>query len=210
MIILDEAGVGMGNRSWYDKEQILLNQTLQTVRDDNMGVIFTLPRLEELDSQTIGRLHAMMQMRDIDDSGAFATARWKNISMSRDGRGNVYKKYPRIRVGGTERKVKEVAIAPPTTDLESSYEERKEAFKEKLYEETVQAYDDAAQDDDQLAPDEVAQRVIDNERADEFTSTHPQNKTEFIDKDLIRSEFDLSVRDAKTAGKLISKELEDK
>src|SRR6056297_3945581 len=80
MIVLDEAGVGLGNRSWYDKEQILLNQTLQTVRDDNMGVIFTLPRLEELDSQTIGRLHAMIQMEGVVD-GNYATAKWKNIEL---------------------------------------------------------------------------------------------------------------------------------
>jgi len=33
MVMLDEAGVGLGNRSWYEKEQVLLNQTLQTVRD---------------------------------------------------------------------------------------------------------------------------------------------------------------------------------
>jgi len=52
VVVLDEAGVGLGNRSWYDKEQILLNQALQTARDDNMGVLYTLPRLEELDSQT--------------------------------------------------------------------------------------------------------------------------------------------------------------
>jgi len=52
IVVIDEAGVGVGVRSWYDKDQILLNQVLQIIRSENMGVIFTLPRLEELDSQT--------------------------------------------------------------------------------------------------------------------------------------------------------------
>ena len=98
MIVLDEAGVGLGNRSWYEKEQILLNQTLQTVRDDNMGVLFTLPRLEELDSQTIGRLHAFVEMLNVNPAEGWASAKWKNINLTRDGRSKTYKKYTRMTV----------------------------------------------------------------------------------------------------------------
>src|SRR6056297_3788117 len=59
MIVVDEAGVGIGSRSWYDKDQIQLNKVLQVIRSENMGMLFTLPRLSELDSQTRGRLRAM-------------------------------------------------------------------------------------------------------------------------------------------------------
>lgn len=203
MIILDEAGVGMGNRSWYEKEQILLNQVLQTVRDENMGVLFTLPRLEELDSQTEGRLHALIEMLGVADDGSHASAKWKNISMSRDGRGKEYKKYPRFRINGAKRKVREIAVGPPPESIEEAYEQQKAAFKQELYEEAMEAYDDEAEEKSE--PDEVAQQVIDSDRVDEFTSIHPQNKSEFVDQDLLRSEFNLSVRDAKTAKKLIEK-----
>jgi hypothetical protein len=203
MIILDEAGVGMGNRSWYEKEQILLNQVLQTVRDENMGVLFTLPRLEELDSQTEGRLHALIEMLGVADDGSHASAKWKNISMSRDGRGKEYKKYPRFRINGAKRKVREIAVGPPPESIEEAYEQQKAAFKQELYEEAMEAYDD--EDEEKSEPDEVAQQVIDSDRVDEFTSIHPQNKSEFVDQDLLRSEFNLSVRDAKTAKKLIEK-----
>lgn len=77
MVVIDEAGVGVGVRSWYDKDQILLNQVLQLIRDENMGVIFTLPRLEELDSQTEGRLHAFMEMTDMRD-GEWAEFKYLN------------------------------------------------------------------------------------------------------------------------------------
>lgn len=203
MIILDEAGVGMGNRSWYEKEQILLNQVLQTVRDENMGVLFTLPRLEELDSQTEGRLHALIEMLGVADDGSHASAKWKNISMSRDGRGKEYKKYPRFRINGAKRKIREIAVGPPPESIEEAYEQQKAAFKQELYEEAMEAYDD--EDEEKSEPDEVAQQVIDSDRVDEFTSIHPQNKSEFVDQDLLRSEFNLSVRDAKTAKKLIEK-----
>jgi len=40
--IIDEAGVGLGNRTWHDEDQILLNKALQTARDDNLAIFFTL------------------------------------------------------------------------------------------------------------------------------------------------------------------------
>lgn len=205
MIILDEAGVGMGNRSWYEKEQILLNQVLQIVRDENMGVLFTLPRLEELDSQTEGRLHALIEMVEVADDGSHASAKWKNVSMTRDGRGKEYKKYPRFRINGAKRKIRQIGIGPPPESIEEAYEQQKSEFQQQLYEEAMEAYDDG-EDGKKMNPDEVAQSVVDDGRVEEFTSIHPQNKSEFVDQDLLRSEFNLSVRDAKTAKKLIEKE----
>jgi len=97
VVVLDEAGVGLGSRSWYEKDQILLNQTLQTVRDDNMGVLFTLPRLSELDSQTRGRLHAFVQIVDINRD-EFAIAKWKRVKPLRDERSDIlYPPKPSLR-----------------------------------------------------------------------------------------------------------------
>jgi len=206
MIIMDEAGVGLGNRSWYDKEQILLNQTLQTVRDDNMGVIFTLPRLEELDSQTIGRLHAMIQMEGVVD-GNYATAKWKNIELSRDGRGNDYQKYPRYMVDGSTRRISQIAIARPPASIEENYEQRKEAFKSELYEDAIDAYEPEDEGDD-FGPQEAAEHVVEQDRVQEFVSEHGQNGKRFVDGDLLGAEFNLSVRKAKTAKKLIEKEID--
>lgn len=208
MIILDEAGVGMGNRSWYEKEQILLNQVLQTVRDENMGVLFTLPRLEELDSQTEGRLHALIEMLGVADDGTHASAKWKNISMSRDGRGKEYKKYPRFRINGAKRKVREIAVGPPPESIEEAYEQQKAAFKQELYEEAMEAYDDADGGDDDLQPDEVAQQIA-QDGIEPFVSQNGSTKEAYINKDLIRVEYDLSHNDASAARDLLQRSFSD-
>lgn len=205
MIVLDEAGVGLGNRSWYDKEQILLNQTLQTVRDDNMGVIFTLPRLEELDSQTIGRLHAFVEMLDVHPNDGWASAKWKNISLTRDGRGEDFKKYTRLNVNGVEKRITRFAISAPPEDLVESYEDRKEAFKDELYEEAIAAYDEDT--DDGQSPSEVADEIVDS-GVSEYVSEHGGNGRRYVDQELIRSDFGLSHRDAKAAKKIVERTAE--
>ena len=203
MIVLDEAGVGLGNRSWYEKEQILLNQTLQTVRDDNMGVLFTLPRLEELDSQTIGRLHAFIEMLDVNPAEGWASAKWKNINLTRDGRGKTYKKYTRLRVGGVKKRITRFAVSAPPEDLVDAYEDRKEAFKEQLYEDAIAAYDEGDKDSQELEPDDVVETVIEEDRVDEFVSHHGQTGRAYVDKDLLADEFGLSVRKSNVAKKKI-------
>jgi len=204
MIVLDEAGVGLGNRSWYEKEQILLNQTLQTVRDDNMGVLFTLPRLEELDSQTIGRLHTFVEMLQTHPAEGYAVAKWKNISMSRDGAGRTYKKYPRLRVNGVNKRISRFGISAPDDDLAAAYEQRKEAFKAELYEEAIAAYDDE-DGNDEKRPDEIADEIIDD-GVSNVVSEHGRNGTLYVDKDIIRVEYGLSHRDAAAVKKLVEKQ----
>lgn len=204
MVMLDEAGVGLGNRSWYEKEQILLNQALQTARDDNLGVIYTLPRLEELDSQTIGRLHSFVEMMETYPEKGWALAKWKNISLTRDGRGGTYKKYPRMKVNGIKKRITRFGISAPPEDLVHAYEKRKEAFKEELYEEAIAAYDD--EEKEEQSPDDVADTVVDSGVSD-VVSEHGRNGTLYVDKDLIRSEYDLSHRDAATVKKLVEKQI---
>jgi len=204
MIVLDEAGVGLGNRSWYDKEQILLNQTLQTVRDDNMGVIFTLPRLEELDSQTIGRLHAFVEMMEVHPDEGWGKAKWRNIKLTRDGRDGDYKPYTRLNVNGVRKRITRCAIAAPPADLVEAYEDRKEAFKAELYQEAIGAYDDEEDGDDQPTPKDVAEEIV-NGDVNEYLSEHGGNGRQYVDQELIRADFELSHRDAKAAKKLVER-----
>jgi hypothetical protein len=203
MVVLDEAGVGMGNRSWYEKSQILMNQTLQTVRDDNMGVIFTLPRLSELDSQTRGRFHAFLEMKKLHKRQGYATAKWKKVEPRRDERNDIYYPFPRLRINGAKREIKRVGIGKPPEGLVEGYEERKEAFKQALYEEAIEAYDDD-DGDDEMSPKEVAEEIIDD-GVSEFVSEHARNGTEYVDKEMIRVEYDLSHRDASAAKKYVEK-----
>jgi len=206
MVMLDEAGVGLGNRSWYEKEQVLLNQTLQTVRDENMGVLYTLPRLSELDSQTVGRLHSLLAMKEKHVDEGWASVSWKNIDVTReDTDGKVYKKYPRMNVDGQQHRVTSIGIRKPSEDLADAYEQRKAAFKEELYDEVIEAHEETT-DDNPADPTEVAEEVIDADRVDEFVSHHGQTGRAYVDKDLLAAEFELSVRKSNTAKKIIERE----
>jgi hypothetical protein len=206
MIVLDEAGVGMGNRTWYEKSQVLLNQTLQTVRDDNMGVVFTLPRLTELDSQTKGRLHAFIEMTAVRKDDGYAMAKWKNVDPSRGDVDKIYYKYSDLSVEDAEWEIQKIKIGKPPEDLVKRYEKRKETFKDDLYEEAIAAQED--EDEETVEPSDVADEVVDEGRVDEFVSTHPQNKIRYVDADLLKAEYGLSVRKAKAAKKLIEREVD--
>jgi len=169
-----------------------------------MGVIFTLPRLSELDSQTRGRFHAFLEMQDLYQSKGYATAKWKKVEPRRDERNDIYYPYPKLRIDGAKRQIKRVAIGKPPESLASGYEDRKAAFKDQLYEEAIEAYDDEDGDGNSMSPKEVAEEIVDD-GVSQFVSEHSRNGTEYVDKDMIRVEYDLSHRDASAAKKYVEK-----
>jgi hypothetical protein len=207
-VVIDEAGVGLGNRTWYEQDQILLNQALQTARDDSMCVLFTLPRLSELDSQTIGRLHSFIEMMDLNKREGYAQARWMNIDPARDESGKVYKQYPRLGVGARTVKVERVRFTPPEEELAQAYEERKATFKQELYQRAIAAADEAEDGEDGANPKEVAQEIA-AEGVDPYVSQNGSTKEAYINKDLIRVEHDLSHSDASAVKKLLERTITD-
>jgi len=202
MVVIDEAGVGVGVRSWYEKDQILLNQVLQLIRSENMGVIFTLPRLEELDSQTEGRLHAFMEMTDID-RGEWAKLKWFNWDPTRDGRGETYREYPKLRVNGHPRQIKRLKLSPPSMDVVEPYEERKDAFQSEQYQRALEEMEDDV--DDELSVKEVAMEIADGELG-AYVSEHSQNKKPYINANLIRADYELSQNDAQAVKDLLGRQ----
>jgi hypothetical protein len=200
-VMLDEAGVGMGVRSWHDSDQINFNKVLQTARDDNMIIGMTLPRLTELDSQTRGRLHGFLEMRDVKP-GEFAEFSWKNVSPSRDENDRLYKWYPRLSRGGRKRPVKKLKIGPPSEELTANYEEHKEEFKAELYQETI---DDMGEDDgdEELSEREIADELIRSGDWEEYVDTHNQNGKTYVEDDMIAIDYDISGRKAGRVKKLL-------
>jgi len=202
MVVIDEAGVGVGVRSWYDKDQILLNQVLQLIRSENMGVIFTLPRLEELDSQTRGRLHAFMEMTD-KQSGDWAEFKYFNWDPTRDGRNDIYREYPRMTVNGYKRKIKRLKVGPPSMDVVEPYEERKDTFQSEQYQEAIDEMEDDV--DDEMTVKEVAMEVADGDMS-KYVSRHSQNKTPYINQNLLRADYELSQNDAQAVKDLLKRQ----
>jgi len=198
MIVVDEAGVGIGSRSWYDKDQIQLNKVLQVIRSENMGMLFTLPRLSELDSQTRGRLRAMIEM-DGMSPGRYADVKYLRWFPARDERSKIYRKYPIIGDGANMRKVRRLRFGPPSEELIDGYEARKDTFQAELYAETT---DQIGDEDDTNPLKQIADDILEDGLSD-YVSEY--NNKEFVDKDLIAVDYDLSRGDAKKVKKVLER-----
>jgi len=199
MIVVDEAGVGIGSRSWYDKDQIQLNKVLQVIRSENMGMIFTLPRLSELDSQTRGRLRAMIKMDNIKP-GQYADVRYLRWQPARDERSKVYRKYPILRNGASRKKIRRLRFGPPSQELVNAYESRKDTFQQKLYEDTTEQIGE----DDEMSENDIAQAILD-EDVSEYVNWAP-SVGNHIDHDLIMVDYDVTGAASKRIKKLIERE----
>jgi gluconate kinase len=205
--VLDEAGVSLGNRTWQDRAQILANQALQLVRSHNLGLIFTLPRLSELDSQAEGRLQAVLEVVEKNPE-EWVKVKWKFIDPDRiDSSGNILKKYPRRKQNGYEKRITRNTFAPPDDDeLIANYEERKGAFQQEMYERTIQELEGAEEDEEaeQLSVKDIADK-IESGGLDDVVSQHAQTNQPYINDDLIRAEYSLSHSDARTVKSLLEK-----
>jgi len=208
--VLDEAGVSLGRRTWQDRAQILANQALQLIRSHNLGLLFTLPRLSELDSQTEGRLQVVIELVD-KKPDEYVTVKWKFVDPDRiDSSGNIFKKYPRRLQNGYKKRVTRNRFAPPEDDeLVSDYESRKQEFQDSVYEETIEALDgeEEAEQDDSLSVREIADQLADGNIAS-VVSKHGTTGEPYVEHNLIRAEYEISHNDAKTVKTLLEKEVE--
>jgi len=205
MVVIDEAGVGVGVRTWHDKDQVVLNQVLQIIRDENMGVIFTLPRLEELDSQTRGRLHAFLEMME-KKQDKWAKVKWLDWDPTRDGRNKIYREYDSMSTGGVGRKIKRLKLTPPSDEIAAAYEERKDEFQLEQYQDAIDQMEDEVEDE--MSVKEVAMQIADGEMA-RFVERHSQNKQPYINWNLIRADKELSQNDAKAVRDLLKRQFGD-
>lgn len=207
--VLDEAGVQMGRRTWQDRSQILANQALQLIRDHNLGLIFTLPRLSEFDSQAEGRLQAAYEITN-KEHNEFVAGKWKWFDPDRMNQtGTIYKKFPRRIQNGQRKRIRKIRFTPPDAeDLLQTYNERKTEFQKATYEEVIQEAREETEEDDEETLDvpQIAQEIIDNGAVDEYIATN--NGQEYIDRDLIGIEYGIGDTRSRKVKKLLKQSLE--
>lgn len=203
VFVLDEAGVGFGSRTWQDRAQVHANQALQLIRSHNVGLIFTLPRLSELDSQTQGRLHAFLEIVEKED-GEYVRAKWKWLDPDRaDSTGEIYKKYPRDSLG---RRVTSFRFTPPSEELLEPYEERKSAFQAEMYERSIEELAPDEDDDNELSDDDIIANVL--EDPEEYTKSINNGAQEVLDRALIESKHDVGRKRSKRVKSQVLAELD--
>lgn len=202
MFVFDESGVGLGNRTWAEKGQVKLNQALQLIRSHNIGLIFTLPRLGELDTQAQGRLHSYYEIGS-KEPGEYVTGRWRWLDPDRvDITGKIYRKVPRY----DGMKVAEVRITPPDDGaLVESYETRKEQFQREFYDEALGELEEDT--DDSPDPHEIAEQVL-SDGVEEYIAEINNGTQQVLDRDLIAADYDCGEAGAKRAKKILQRRLD--
>lgn len=200
--VLDEAGVSFGKRSWQDSAQVKANQAMQLIRDHNVGLIFTLPRLSELDSQTQGRAHAFYEIVEKVD-GDHVVGKWKWIDPDRSGvTGKIYKKFPRNRSG---QPIRRIGFAPPDPEIVEPYNERKREYQQQVYDEAIGELEDDGDDDTSQRPNpqQIANEIVENEGVRRYLKTINNGTQTVLDWKKIRSEYDVGQRRAKEVKSLV-------
>lgn len=204
--VLDEAGVQLGRRTWQERGQVLANQALQIIRDHNLGLVFTLPRLSELDSQTQGRLQAFYELTEKED-GEYVRGKWKWMDPDRaDETGKIYKKFPRRRVDGVILRITDIAFKPPGRDLIDPYKKRKEEFQADFYDKTIEELSDEEEDEEEEpGPKEIATEIAANGLKN-YISEDKRNGDPYINGNLIRAHYEMSHSDARTVKALLDQQ----
>lgn len=207
--VLDEAGVQLGKRTWQERSQILANQALQLARNSNLILILTLPRLGELDSQAQGRLHSFYEIIEKED-GDYVSGKWKWLDPDRaDITGQIYRHFPKRYINGETVKYRSLAFKPPVEALVDPYEERKQAFQQQFYRETVDALreeDEEDDGDDEKSPKEIATEIAKDNVAD-YVSIHSQNNNRYVNTNLILANYDIPKTKAKAVKSLLQKQI---
>jgi len=213
VFVLDEAGVQLGNRTWQDRAQVLANQALQLIRDHNVGLIFTLPRLSELDKQARGRLQIMFEIvRKNPDQ--WVKARPKLLDPDRTGTtGKTYKKYPKrddhARGVAGQREVKTVQFTPPSETAIAGYQEMKDEFQSNQYERAIaKLRGNDTEDSGPEEPQEVADAILGNDGVREYIKEYNGGTQVVLDWRTIANEYDIGEGRAKRVKKLLMDEVD--
>jgi len=215
IFVLDEAGVQLGSRTWQERAQVLGNQSLQLIRSHNVGLIFTLPSFSELDKQARGRVQLLFKLVNKVD-GEYVSAKPMRVEPDREGNGGEpYTIYPRrtnqtARGVQSTRPVKRVEFAPPEDATTEAYLDLKEEFQSKQYEETIaELRGEDVDEESELTPQDIADDIIDGAGIQAYIREINNGAQKIVDRDKIRSEFDVGKSRSKEVKRILMDETEE-
>ena len=131
VILFDEAGVGMPARDWYSIQNKLLGYVLQTFRHRNLGVIFTTPSFDFIDTQARKLFHAYLEPKSIDKVRQQCRVKLHLLQYNPSS-GKIYHKRKKIYDGKKRITINTLRFNLPPKDLIDAYEAKKDAFTKKL------------------------------------------------------------------------------
>jgi len=204
--IADEAGVSMNAKTWWESDQIQIGNILETWRHQNRCLIFTLPVFARLQKDARGLIDVLLTAYGIDRNKETSTWRYQ-ILETNNVTGEIYRAYPRLPdpETGQTKKYKTVDLNRPSQSLREEYQGRKEAFTDEVNKQGLDELEE--EQEDSKSAKEIAIEIADG-RVGEFISTHGTTGEPYINKDLIRTEYEISHADARGVKSLLERQVE--
>src|SRR4030042_4011611 len=139
VIILDEAGVGVSSRNWYDARQKALNFVFQTVRSRGLIIIMNTPDASFIDAQPRKLFRYIIETKKIDYKQNLVEARIFRSYINRQT-GKPYW-YDLVIKDSSEGLIRLKRIQVGTADKThwNYYEKMKEVFNKILRQEVIEA-----------------------------------------------------------------------
>ena len=135
VIIVDDAGVGMGSRNWQKEENKLLNNILMTMRTDNTCLIVTVPNSFMIDKIPRNLSHWFLEMESANFKKGFTTAKiFKVRQQPRSGK--IYHMYPHFY----GMKVTRTIFKRAPDDIIIPYETKRTAIATQLKADSMEDY----------------------------------------------------------------------
>lgn len=201
--ILDEAGVAVNNRRWYEVANEVLNFVLQTWRHQNRGAILTAPELDLVDKQVQRRFHHYIEMVAKNEQKERTRAKIQYIDTDRK-EGENYFWFHRFRgPDGITRQHRYIDFRPPTRDLRERYEKAKTEFTGDLNQRLLEKIkeESAEQTEEQIGPKEAVERIEAEDRVDDYLEESPGGQ--YVNRSLLKLDYGLTEQESKQAKSLM-------
>jgi len=194
VIIFDEAGVGMSSREWYSVQNKLLGTILQTFRNMNVSVIFTTPNLSFIDVQARKLFHCYMETSYIDFEKEESYLKVYDIQVNSRIDKIYYKRPKFVNESGAVYTMSHLILDKPPQKLTEYYEEKKTAYTKKLNADALQELTEPkGNKKKEIDIQAVKKDIIKNKS--KYLKEY--NSRKFIDIDMIRGDYGLTISQAK-------------
>ncbi len=135
VIMLDEAGISMDNRTWWETHNRMINYLLQTFRHRNLIAILTVPQLNFIDKKSLALFHIVLEVVGKNMAHRFAVVKPKHIIARPTNLTdkNFLMMFPMIKDNaGSLVKVTRLRVKLPSLRLRHDYEKVKSKFTSDL------------------------------------------------------------------------------
>ncbi len=203
-ILWDETGVGLSNRTWFSVSNRVINYVLQTFRQDNLMMVFTVPDISFIDNATRKLFHALVETQRIDYANNVCYVKYLEIQTN-TRIGKTYYKYPRFIENGKKKTITTLRIHKPSVKLVHEYEKRKKIWRDDLGNsvlKTLQGEKLKTIQIKQVNLIDIVEKIKQN--PERFKRTY--NKRTFYDIGLIMSTFSLGRARAEAVRGILAKE----